>query len=78
MWPTLQRVQAGGDQSLHALRQYGLVGDQAAVCKQAHEFLRIQWVATGPFENSCFELRAEHRDADEMGDELSRLPIGER
>ena len=68
----LQRVQPGGDQRLHRLRERhlrtlpqlparALPDQQVAVFQQPHELLRIERVAAGTLEDRLLQLGRQHR-----------------
>ncbi len=76
-----ERVQAGGDQGLHRVREEYLrerVAQEIAVAEQTHELLRIQRVAAGAVEQCVLGRARQHRPLQEQGDQRRRLSVGER
>ena len=80
----LQRVQPGGDQRLHRLRERHLRTlsqlparahplKQIPVLEQADELLRVQRVATGAVEDRLLQLHRDHRRLEQGRDETGGL-----
>ena len=75
-----QRVEPGGDDSLHRLghRELAASGDELAVGHHPHELLRVQRVATCPLEQRSLRFGREHRPLEQGSEEARGLVVVER